>query len=62
MLKYEYMIVYSSLEGDGRCSLIRDREIENYDDIEDVDTQIKELNNMHNKFVIDFKLLREFQD
>ena len=62
MLKYEYMVIYSSAEGMGRCCVIRDREVENYDDVEGLDTAIKELNKMHNKFVTSFKLLREFED
>jgi len=61
-MKYEYMVVYSHDRGNGRIKINRDKEVESYSDVEDMDKVIRDFNGMESVFVTDFKLLRIFQE
>jgi hypothetical protein len=61
MKVYEYMVVYSIQNGNGRCSITRDKKIKSYDDIEVLDKVVRDLNGMETSFVTYFKLLRTYR-
>lgn len=60
--KYEYMVVYSFNLGIGRVQIITPKPIKTYIDVENLDKTVKEHNGITNAMVIDFKLLREYEE
>ncbi|MFR4584662.1 hypothetical protein [Clostridium cadaveris] len=62
MRKYEYMVVYSFQNGIGRIKITMEKPIENYKDVEQLDTTIRKANGTLNAFVTNFKLLREYEE
>ena len=62
MKKYEYMVIYSLNNGIGRIRIISEKFIKSYDDIERIDEIIRGYKGMETALVIDFKLLREYEE
>ena len=62
MKKYEYMVVYSLNNGIGRMRIISKKFIKSYDDIERIDEIIRGYKGMETALVINFKLLREYEE
>lgn len=62
MKKYEYMVIYSLNNGIGRMRIISEKLIKSYDDIERIDEIIRGYKGMETALVIDFKLLREYEE
>ena len=62
MKKYEYMVIYSLNNGIGRMRIISKNFIKSYDDIERIDEIIRGYEGMETALVIDFKLLREYEE
>lgn len=62
MKKYEYMVIYSLNNGIGRMRIISEKFIKSYDDIERIDEIIRGYKGMETALVIDFKLLREYEE
>ena len=61
MSKYEYMVVYAFNQCLGRICITLNEKVECYQDVEKLDKIIEE-HNGKNVIVIDFKLLRTFED
>ena len=62
MKKYEYMVIYSLNNGIGRMRIISKNFIKSYDDIERIDEIIRGYEGMETALVLDFKLLREYEE
>lgn len=62
MKKYEYMVIYSLNNGIGRIRIISEKFIKSYDDIERIDEIIRGYKGMETALVINFKLLREYEE
>lgn len=62
MKKYEYMVIYSLNNGIGRMRIISEKFIKSYDDIERIDEIIRGYKGMETALVINFKLLREYEE
>ena len=62
MKKYEYMVIYSLNNGIGRMRIISKKFIKSYDDIERIDEIIRGYKEMETALVINFKLLREYEE
>jgi len=57
--QYEYMVIYSHDRGVGRSQITRPAKINSYSDVEELNEDIKRINNM-NCIVTYFKLLRVY--
>lgn len=62
MKMYEYMVVYNFPNGNGRIEIKRNRPIESYDDVVELDKFISSNNSIKNLYVADFKLLRVYEE
>lgn len=66
MKKYEYMVIYSFknnfTQGTGRVCIVLGNSIQSYSEIEELDKTIRKHHGMESAFVIDYKLLREYEE
>ncbi|MGJ0846496.1 hypothetical protein ACR77J_07400 [Tissierella praeacuta] len=62
MKMYEYMLIYYLNNGTGRTCVTRNRKIESYKDIEELDKEIRRCSGIDQLFITDFKLIREYED
>ena len=62
MKLYEYMVIYSFSNGQGRIQFTRSEPIRSYDDVVRVEKVINDEKKLDNLFITDFKLLRVYEE
>jgi hypothetical protein len=61
-MKYEYMIIYETEIGIGRCCLTTITPIDTFEKITEIDKMLVDKNHFRQAMVVNFKLLRKIKE